>query len=69
MAALPVAFLHGEQALVGIALAGLVSCSSIRPRSRSGIAGEPTIYLRPSWEKNLPNFLSNLAEFRDRAAA
>ena len=44
-----------------------ISCSSIRPESRADAAAGPTIYLRPSWEKNLPEFLSNIKEIRDNA--
>ena len=44
-----------------------ISCSSIRPESRADAAGGPTIYLRPSWEKNLPAFLANIKEIRDNA--
>ena len=44
-----------------------ISCSSIRPQSRADAAVGPTIYLRPSWEKNLPEFLLNIQEIRDNA--
>ena len=44
-----------------------ISCSLIRPRSRAEATDGPLINLRPSWEKNLPDFLSNLNEIRDRA--
>src|SRR5688572_14841602 len=43
-----------------------IGCSVTRPRHREEAAGEPLIYLRPSWEKNLPGFVSRLKELRDR---
>ena len=46
-----------------------VSCSSIRPQNRADAASGPTIYLRPAWEKNLPEFLLNIKEIRDRETA
>ena len=43
-----------------------VSCSSSYRGTREEATGGPTIYLRPSWEKNLPGFLCSLKEIRDR---
>jgi len=42
-----------------------IGCSVRRPRYREDAAGEPLIYLRPSWEKYLPGFVSRLKEIRD----
>ena len=50
----------GEKALA-------ISCSSIRPRTYGEAMGGPLIFLRPSWEKNLPEFLLELKELRDQA--
>ena len=46
-----------------------VSCSSIRPQTRADAVADPLIFVRPSWEKNLPEFLANVKEIRDRATA
>ena len=45
------------------------SCSSVCPQTRAEATSGPQIFLRPSWEKNLPEFLSNVKEIRDRATA
>ena len=44
-----------------------ITCSSIRPRTRADMMGGPLIFLRPAWEKNLPEFLAKLKELRDQA--
>lgn len=45
-----------------------ISCSTFRPQSRADATGGPLIFLRPSWEKNLPDFLASLNAIRDRAS-
>lgn len=44
-----------------------ISCSALRPQTRAEATSGPLIFLRPSWEKNLPDFLTRLNEIRDRA--
>lgn len=44
-----------------------ISCSSVRPRTYADMMAGPRIFLRPSWEKNLPEFLAKLKEIRDQA--
>src|SRR5262249_9212522 len=42
-----------------------IACSMSRPRTRQEADSGPLIYLRPSWEQNLPGFVSSLREIRD----
>lgn len=46
-----------------------ISCSSIRPQTHGDAMSDVKICIRPSWEKNLPDFLSTLKELRDVATS
>ena len=46
-----------------------ISCSPSHPRTREEATGGPLIFLRPSWEKSLPEFLRGIKEMRDERIA